>query len=218
MELIDCTPRQIPKISCIYKITNILNSKVYIGQTVNLYGGYANHKSAKSNTIIHCAIRKYGFNNFKLQIIEVLPRDQDVLTEREMYWIDFYGSLDRSKGYNLELIPRTRKGHIVLDSTKQKLRVINAKRMADPSNNPMLGKRHTLQSIEQMKRTRLERQSGYRSVSKRVQKINPISRQVLLIYNSATEAAEVERVRISAISKAATTGMKVRGYEWKYIK
>lgn len=88
----------------IYKIENLINGKVYIGQSVDIQYRFNNHKSEsfnpKSNaydTAIHRAIRKYGVDNFSFDIIEEC--DQDKLREREIYWIDYYQSF--GCGYNL---------------------------------------------------------------------------------------------------------------------
>ena len=88
----------------IYKIQNLINGKIYIGQSVDIQYRFKNHKSEsfnpKSNaydTAIHRAIRKYGVDNFSFDIIEEC--DQEKLREREIYWIDYYQSF--GNGYNL---------------------------------------------------------------------------------------------------------------------
>ena len=47
----------------IYKITNNINNKVYIGQSVNILARWQQHKQANDNLPIHLAIQKYGINN-----------------------------------------------------------------------------------------------------------------------------------------------------------
>lgn len=52
----------------IYKITNTLNSKVYIGQTVNLNERFSSHKRGNDkNSPIHLAIKKYGLKILHLK-------------------------------------------------------------------------------------------------------------------------------------------------------
>lgn len=95
----------------IYKITNSVNSKVYIGQTYkSIKERWRGHKYAafhpghiSYNSAIYKAIRKHGWENFKIEPIEECS--QDKLDEREMYWIEKYDSYGR-KGYN-----STRGGH-----------------------------------------------------------------------------------------------------------
>lgn len=95
----------------IYKITNLINNKVYIGQSIDCQRRWTEHKrSGRINPIstkntrdynvpIHCAIRKYGVENFQFEIIEECERN--VLDTKEQYWIEFYKSNIENKGYNL---------------------------------------------------------------------------------------------------------------------
>lgn len=87
----------------IYKYTNLINNKVYIGQTKkSLEQRHKNHlNQLNDNTYFHRAIIKYGINNFKLELIEDnIPYDE--LDNREKYWIKYYDSFHTSgKGYNL---------------------------------------------------------------------------------------------------------------------
>lgn len=89
----------------IYKITNKINGKVYIGQSVNIQKRWIKHKSNlrlnKSNTILYYAFKKYGIENFLFEIIEECT--QQDLNEREIYWIKYYDSTNRDNGYNISL-------------------------------------------------------------------------------------------------------------------
>ena len=78
----------------IYKILNLINSKVYIGQD-----SHNNPSYYGSGVQIINAIKKYGKDNFKKEILEVC--DLALLGEREKYWISKYNSTDRSIGYNM---------------------------------------------------------------------------------------------------------------------
>lgn len=88
--------------SCgVYKITNIINGKVYIGCSNDIEDRWYKHKYEAShseliayNYSIHQAFRKYGLENFKFEIIE----NCDDYFEREKYWIAFYDSYNN--GYN----------------------------------------------------------------------------------------------------------------------
>ena len=94
----------------IYKYTNKINGKVYIGQTNNLQKRFNGHKSEafnpKSkgyNLPFHCAIRKYGIKNFIYEVLEEIEdgESQDFINDREIFFIDFYHSLTTENGYNL---------------------------------------------------------------------------------------------------------------------
>ena len=55
----------------IYKITNKINNKIYIGQTNNIKRRFNSHKNNK-RSVISKAINKYGVENFTFEIIEII--------------------------------------------------------------------------------------------------------------------------------------------------
>lgn len=70
----------------IYKITNLINGKFYVGKTTKTADErfkrhFYNHKTG--NTYLYKSMRKYGFNNFIIEILE----ETNILNEREIYWI-----------------------------------------------------------------------------------------------------------------------------------
>lgn len=91
------------KKSGIYKITNIISNTSYIGQATNIASRIYQHlrssisdKTSDYEYPLHRAIRKYGVDNFTLEILEECPQDQ--LNDREMFWIAFYDTF--KNGYN----------------------------------------------------------------------------------------------------------------------
>ena len=61
----------------IYKITNIINNKVYIGQTVNtIKQRWNKHCHSNGCRSLYNAILKYGKENFNIEIIETLPIEE----------------------------------------------------------------------------------------------------------------------------------------------
>ena len=93
-------------ITGIYKITNLVNGKIYIGQSLDIERRYKAHinfsknkSSREYNTPIHNAIRKYGEENFKCEVLIECKKEE--LDELEKYYIKFFNSTDREKGYNL---------------------------------------------------------------------------------------------------------------------
>jgi group I intron endonuclease len=61
----------------IYSITNILNNKMYIGQSIHCYKRFNQHSnSLKKCGAIYLAIKKYGIENFEFDILEECDRDQ----------------------------------------------------------------------------------------------------------------------------------------------
>ena len=116
----------IERTGCIYKITNLKNGKVYIGQTVQsppIKRWIDHYTTAKSNTNpnkLYEDIRKQGIIDFSFQIIkEDIPAKN--LYEEEIYYIDKYNSTDKNKGYNI-----SKGGYLSFSSkiTKSKARII----------------------------------------------------------------------------------------------
>lgn len=87
----------------IYKITNLLNNKIYIGQTTEtLDKRFKRHCGYQLNdgTYLHNAMKKYGVENFSIEQIDE-AENQDALDEFELYWIEYYKSYDLNVGYNI---------------------------------------------------------------------------------------------------------------------
>ena len=84
----------------IYKIQNLINGKIYIGQSIHIKARFNAHKSEARNgntRPLYNAIRKYGVENFSFEVIEECSKEK--LNEREIYWIKKYDSFHN--GYNL---------------------------------------------------------------------------------------------------------------------
>ena len=94
----------------IYIIRNTVNSKVYIGQTsTSVKQRWQEHlRHAQYGTqIINRAMKKYGIDKFYIETLEIC--DISLLDYREMYYIELYGSTNKSKGYNVSIggnVPR----------------------------------------------------------------------------------------------------------------
>ena len=98
----------------IYKIQNLINGKVYIGQSVDIKERWSEHKQVVNKKQLtqsdkkrlqyplYLALKKYGIENFKFSIIEECSRDQ--LDQREKFWIKQYHSCIEDQlcnGYNI---------------------------------------------------------------------------------------------------------------------
>ena len=84
----------------IYKILNLKNKKVYIGSSTDLKQRLRTHKyqlkeNKHGNTHLQASFNKYGKDNFLCEIIEITSKEN--LIEREIYWINYYQSLNRKK-------------------------------------------------------------------------------------------------------------------------
>ena len=128
----------------VYKAINIINDYIYIGITNNFkqrireHKSYANSNRYKYKSRFYNAIRKYGFENFKFEIIETVENRKQ-LEEREIYWIKYYNSTDKKVGYN-----------ITAGGTGGQTHDVSGK------NNPMYGRKYT----DEEKRIMSERMKG----------------------------------------------------------
>lgn len=102
----------------IYKITNNLNGKSYIGlksKTVEESKDYYG-----SGKLINQSIDKYGKENFTKEILERDIEDHQYLNDREIYWIERFNTFNN--GYNLTKGGQGNLGRITSKETKAKLR------------------------------------------------------------------------------------------------
>lgn len=100
----------------IYKTTNLINNKIYIGMhTSNLKNYFGSGINIKKD------LKKYGKENFAREIIEDNISTLELLREREKYWINFYNSKDDSIGYNIFDGGRGGGGHPQNEDARKKI-------------------------------------------------------------------------------------------------
>lgn len=83
----------------IYKITNLINQKSYIGQSIHIERRWQEHCRPSASSIIAKAIRKYSQENFSFEILEEC--DVSELNQKEAYYIAFFNTVV-PYGYNIE--------------------------------------------------------------------------------------------------------------------
>ena len=113
----------------IYKITNIQNNKVYIGQSIRpVEARFNRHINDALHNILDThfarAIRKYGKENFILETIDEAS-NQDELNQKERYWIQFYNSIEN--GYNETDAIYKCGGNTYLSKTEEQMETIKEK-------------------------------------------------------------------------------------------
>ena len=145
--------------SGIYKITNEINGKFYIGSSSNIdYRWEIEHKGSL-NRNQHCnpklqhAWNFYGENKFTITILEEVEPKKELLLEREQYYLDLWKPYHRTIGYNicstseggdnLKYHPR---GKEIIQGWKDKYSKLYA-----GEGNPMFGHTHTSSSIQLQK-------------------------------------------------------------------
>ena len=119
----------------IYKTTNVITGKIYIGQKhSNVFLG---NKYLGSGKILKQAINKDGYNNFVVDLIEEVET-QEKLDEREIFWINYFNATDRKVGYN------------ICEGGKVNRTMIG-------ENNPFYGKHHTDEVRQKMSNSQQHR-------------------------------------------------------------
>jgi group I intron endonuclease len=132
----------------IYCIRNTINQKVYIGKSINIRQRIWNHisnlnsKNIKSeNQHFINAWWKYGKENFEYFILEIIDKNQEnienIFKDKELFWMDYYMSYNRDKGYNLRRDSSTKM--IVHEETRKKYSKALYKRYKDPNQRLKTG-------------------------------------------------------------------------------
>lgn len=148
----------------IYKLTSP-SGKCYIGQTIDLKSRFNRYKNkhCKNQKHLYKAILKYGFENFKTDIIKTVTSDtkealQILLNEWDVYYIDFYKSVEN--GYNISHGGSSRLGVKESEETIQKKRDVwteekrkeYSKRFSgegNPNYGKKFGRSHNAKYVEQ---------------------------------------------------------------------
>ena len=113
----------------IYKITNIQNNKIYIGQTIRpIKDRFHRHINDAMNNVLDThfarAIRKYGKDNFIVEEIDI-AQTQDELNKKEQYWIQYYNSVE--EGYNETDAISKSSGNTYQSKTEEEMEAIKEK-------------------------------------------------------------------------------------------
>ena len=130
----------------IYKIVNDVNNKLYIGKTTKtIEERFKQHlKKAKDkvNRYLYDAMNHYGIDHFSVSLIEECT--DNIVDERERYWIAFYHSNDKNFGYNMTEGGEggdTWSKNPHKEQTSQKLREANTGKKRSPEFCKQLGDR-----------------------------------------------------------------------------
>jgi group I intron endonuclease len=121
----------------IYKTTNLINGKIYIGKDK-----HNNDKYLGSGKILKQAIVKYGKDNFVKEVIEECENEKTWL-EREVYWINYFNSI--KEGYNIALGGN---GGDTISNNPQKKEIYERKRKTE-SDKPTDEKENRIKKISE---------------------------------------------------------------------
>lgn len=151
----------------IYCITNTVNGKKYIGQTVQPLGKrWRMHKQSKSCRLLHRAIDKHGADAFTVDVLDGCE-SKEALDSAELMWILKLDTVDPAKGYNLKeggssrrysaesraLMSDSARTRLASDSAREKISARRKEECKDADMAHFKGKLHTEKSRLQISET-----------------------------------------------------------------
>ena len=224
----------------IYSIENIVNHKKYIGQSVNIKHRWCYHKcelnsGIHDNDYLQKSWNKYGKDNFQFEILEECS--EDLLNEKERYYIDLYNTMNRDYGYNLKsggqdknyvtdvvrnkISKANKKYYEEHPEAKKKMSENALKQWSNPEikakisgeNNYMYGKTHTKEAREKISKAHKGRISEKRNTTP------VLCVELNQIFDDAVTARRKIGLKCaSGILEVCKGNRKTAGgYHWKFL-
>lgn len=221
---------------CVYKHTNKINGKVYIGQTGQKpENRWQEGRGYKGSDRFYKAIQKYGWDNFEHEVLfSFLSQKEAKVIERKL--IQEYNSIDPLFGYNLttggettEFSKETLKkmsqsrskekhhlwGKHHSEETKKKIGKANS-----GENSGWYGKKHTLEEREKISKAL----KGKKKSEEHVRKTSisngfpVICIETNEIYHSMKEAKRKTGIDDTSIGRACKNNKTAGGYHWRFLE
>lgn len=205
----------------IYKATNKINNKVYIGQTVRSLEVRMSEHKRHNYTAFDKAINKYGLENFDVEVINT-AKDINELNEKEIYWIKYYNCI-APNGYNQCNGGENTLGYHHKEESKKKMS-LQRKGVYKGEKNPFFGKHHTKEQREKWSKMRKGLKCLTEEQIENFKKLRPqfTPRKVInldtgLIFDTIGEAAAYYNLKGTHISRVCRGKRKTTGgYKWTY--
>jgi len=221
----------------VYCFTNNINNKKYIGITSDVKRRFKQHKRMRSRAVVFClAIKKYGFENFKFEIL----KENLTLKDAKLFEVQFIQELNSMvpNGYN-----RTKGGDSSVKHTLESIEKIKEKNRLYRLNNPdpRKGKKHSEETKKLLSKLAFERTDrlkgdkhwnyGNKTSESTKQKMsisqtlgnNGFAKKVIdlntnIVYSCISEAKQVYNISHSFISMVCSEKRKSDKYNFKYLK
>jgi len=205
----------------VYKITNKINGKMYIGGSTNVESRRIDHfKPYRINKLKHLplyeAMIKFGRENFEFEILEEVTKEE--LGNKEEYYINKYNAVD--DGYNVISTAHVMHDEEFSKANADRLRERNLKNWQDPEY-----REHITNSSREYQKTvpyekRLNAIKGLNKYTNSIKKkVYQYDKQGNFIaeFNGTREAERQTGVNAQSISKVALGQRKTAGgFVWKY--
>jgi len=189
--------------SGIYRFTNTINGKSYIGSAINLSYRFHQYYSYKflstylssRKSYIYSSLLKNGYSNFKLEILEYC-KASDVIAREQFYITSLCPE------YNILQTAGSRFGSKHTVEAKAKMSVV---KKGKPSM--FLGKEHSEESKKKL---------SLSTLSKIKVQVTDLETNITISYNSMTAAAIALNIRVNAISKYFSQN-QIKPYRGRYV-
>ena len=210
----------------VYKITNKVDGKTYVGQAKSFKKRSGEHLRALRsnthwNTHLQASFNKNGFENFTIDIIEHVEH-LDKLTEREQHWVDYYKCYEDDKGYNFQRDVRNPWYGPMSDETKKKLSLAHTGKKLTKDHIKRIvdgraGYVHSEETKRKISKSHIGIHVGYKSPrAVEIEKYNK-NMELIKTYGSISDASLDTGVHKSGIVKNARGYRTMAGgFIWKY--
>lgn len=194
----------------IYKITNTINGKMYIGQSVNIEKRWKVHKYMRYNDMnnkLYRAMNKHGFDNFVFSIICEVPKS--ALDEYEISYIKYYDTVDN--GYNIKHGGQGERYYIQTEEHKKKNS--EALKINNPMFDPIVKERwkNAITSEEYKEKQSIIQRKRYESQEEREKQSISTKKTMETeeYWNAFWEGFDTEEVRIKRLENAKKQGKPI---------
>ena len=226
----------------IYRITNLIDGKSYIGQSIDIRRRFCDHRcfAHETNRHLKFALEKYGKDNFKYEVLEECSAE--MLDERERFYIKTLSpeynvtNGGQGRGRHLpdevkEVLRRHGKAQWARKTEAEKAETLSRLLCGGKVGHPVseeareklrranLGKKQSRETIEKRKQTILRKKAnGYVQTNGEHRK-KIICLDTGIRYNSVKEAGEALGIRPTNISAVLKGKQKTtHGYRFEYLK
>ena len=201
------------KITGIYKITNKINGKCYIGKSIDVYRRWEEEKHFRSvNEHLKSAFEKYGFENFSFEILEEC--EESALDSKEIYYISLLDATNNKKGYNMTF------GGTGGKLTSEVIERIKKTKEKNGYTKFWLGKKIPSETKEKISKSLSGNKNPFFN---KTGKDSPNGRKILCIetnqvFDTIKEAAQFANLKVgNNIRTAIKLNIKAGGYHWQYL-
>jgi group I intron endonuclease len=225
----------------VYKITNAVNSKIYIGSSIDVERRITQHKTdlracKHCNRYLQSSWSKHGEDNFLFEVIEECLGEKDALMAREQHYLDTLLSYKSDTGYNIRPVAATNLGVKLSAETCAKIAACKRGRTASVETRAKMsaahkGRKQTLAQMEALKKRnagntwnigrKMSEEQYANHLSTHAIYRKPVVQMTLALeivaeYSSAKEAIKALNNGRPNIQGACQKGSTSAGYYWRY--